>query len=102
MDVDFASGGCKCQTFHIPMSGIRPAYASGCKDETRRCILPGITVQGHLVTAIQEFFHVNRIEAFSRIISKVRRNVGQIEVVPVTPAQCIYLVEITDTLRPDE
>ena len=84
------------------MSGIRPAYASGCKDETRRCLFPRITLQGHLVTTIQEFFHVNRIEAFSWLISKVRRNVGQVEVVPVTPAQRLYLVEITDTLCPDE
>ena len=53
-------------------------------------------------TGSQVFFHVNRIEAFSRLISKVRRNVGQVEVVAVTPAQRIYLVEITDTLRPDE
>lgn len=72
------------------------------ENETGGCLFPRITVQGHLVPAIQEFFHVYRIEAFSRLISKVRGNIGQVEVVPVTPAQHVYLVEITDTLCPDE
>ena len=44
-------------------------------NEAGWCLFPGITVQGHPVTTFQEFFRVNRIEAFSWLISKVRRNV---------------------------
>ncbi len=61
-----------------------PNQHSGVQNKTRRCFFPWIPLQGHLVTTIEEFLHVNRIETLGGFIGEIRRNVSQVEVVSVT------------------
>ena len=61
-----------------------------------------LTLQRHLVTMIKELSHVYRVKQFLWLISEVLWNVGEVEVVPITLTQGIDLVEVANTLGPDE
>ena len=51
---------------------------------------------------IKELSHVYRVKQFLWLISEVLWNVGEVEVVPITLTQGIDLVEVANTLGPDE